>query len=415
MEPKRQFLVTHCKKREQLGILSALLEDDTVMELSIEPKETPSLLGNIYIGKVQNLAPQLEAAFVEILPGQICYYSLQEDPKPLVLNRRHKDAKKPLVEGDEILVQVSREALKSKFPAVTSNLNFPGKYLVLTSQHATLGISSKLPQEERNRLRELLAPFVDGSFGLIARTNAAGVEASVLRAELARLKETYTQILEKAKSRTCYSLLSRTEPAFLSSLRQIPKDSLSGILTDDKKLYDDIQAYLRDAQPEDLNKLTLYQDRLLPLTKCYSLEKALEDGLRERVWLKSGGYLVIQPTEALTVVDVNTGKYEGGKKKQQTFRKINQEAARETARQLRLRNLSGIILIDFIDMEKKEDRLELLELLAGELKKDPIKAVLVDMTKLNLVELTRKKARKSLAEQWEDLGNGCKTQDSLLK
>lgn len=345
----------------------------------------------------------------------ICYYSLQENPQPLVVSRRHQDAKKPLVEGDEILVQVSREALKTKFPAVTSNLNFPGKYLVLTSQHASLGISAKLPQPERHRLRELLAPLWDGSFGLIARTNAAGVKAELLEAELARLKETYAKVMEKAKTRTCFSLLSCPEPSFLSALRQIPKDSLSGILTDDQKLYDDLQAYLKASQPEDLEKLKLYQDRLQPLSKCYSLEKALEEGLRERVWLKSGGYLVIQPTEALTVVDVNTGKFEGGKKKQQTFRKINQEAAREAARQLRLRNLSGIILIDFIDMEKREDRQELMEFLAQELKRDPVKTVLVDMTKLNLVELTRKKVRKSLAEQWEDLAGSCKNGDCLLK
>lgn len=404
MGESRKFIITHYEEKQKKGLLSALLEDGAVAELSLEPEERPSLLGNIYIGKVKNLAPQIGAAFVEIAHNQICYYSLQENPKPLVVNRRHADAKKPLVQGDEIIVQVSREALKTKAPAVTSNLSFPGKYLVLTSEKKALGISAKLSGQERARLREILAPLCDGSFGLIARTNAAGAEAVLLEEELLRLKEEYGEVLRKGASRTCFSLLSREEPAFLATLRRIPGGTLSAIWTDDKTVYQNLQEYLRDAQPEELAKLCLYEDDKLPLIKLYSLEKALADALRERVWLASGGYLVIQPTEALTVVDVNTGKFERGKKKQNTFRKINQEAALEMARQLRLRNLSGIIVIDFIDMESGRDREDLMALLSQELKKDPIKTVLVDMTKLNLVELTRKKIRKSLAEQWAELG-----------
>jgi len=167
-------------------------------------------------------------------------------------------------------------------------------------------------------------------------------------------------------------------------------------------LYEALADYLKEYQPWDLQKLRLYEDHLLPMPKLYNLEKALEEALRERVWLKSGAYLVIQPTEALTVIDVNTGKFEASKKKQQTFRKINQEAAREIARQLRLRNLSGIIVADFIDMENPDDKYALIETLRQELKKDPVKTVLVDMTPLGLVEITRKKVRKTLQEQLEN-------------
>lgn len=399
MQPNTTFLVTTYEKENKKGILCAVLENGHPIELALEPAENPSLLGNIYIGKVKNLAPQIGAAFIEIAEGQICYYAIQENPAPIIVNRRHTDAKKPLVEGDELIVQVSREALKTKVPAVTSNLNFPGKYLVLTSGENRLGISGKLPEEERERLKALLTPLWDGSFGLIARTNAAGVEEAVLKEELQRLKTAYETVLEKGRTRTCFTKLSQEEPDFVNLLKGIPKEALTEIVTDNRELYETLHNYLREFQPEDLPKLRLYEDRLLPLSKLYSLEKALEEAVRERVWLKSGGYLVIQPTEALTVVDVNTGKYEGGKKKQNTFWKINREAAIETARQLRLRNLSGIVIVDFIDMESQEDKDALMELLRTELRKDPVKAAVIDMTKLNLVEITRKKVRKSLAEQ----------------
>jgi len=400
MEPARTFIITNYDKENKSRYLCAVLEDGVLMELSLEPKETPSLLGNIYIGKVKNLAPQIGAAFLEIADGVVCYYSLQENMDPIIVNRKHSESKKPLVEGDEIIVQVNREALKTKAPSVTSNLNFAGKYLVLTSGNKNLGISNKLPTDERDRLKKLLTSLCDGSFGLIARTNANGVEEHVLREELQRLKAKYIAVLEHGKTRTCFSLLYQEEPGYLSALKRLPKDTISDIVTDDPTLYEQLKAYLKEQQPEDLSKLRLYENRLLPLSKLHNLENELEDALKERIWLKSGGYLVIQPTEALTVIDVNTGKYEGGKKKQHTFRKINREAALETARQLRLRNLSGIILIDFIDMEDPNDRNELMEYLSQLLKKDPVKTVLVDMTKLNLVEITRKKERKTLYEQY---------------
>lgn len=409
MEPARTCIIINYAKENKRGILCAVLEDGVTMEFCLEPQAAPSLLGNIYIGKVKNLAPQIGAAFVEIAGGLVCHYSLQENTEHLIVNRTHSESRKPLVEGDEIIVQVNKEALKTKAPSVTSNLNFAGKYLVLTSGNKSLGISTKLPMEERDRLKSLLTPFCDGSFGLIARTNAHGVEEDLLKEELYRLKVNYDTVLEHGKTRTCFSLLFQEESCYLSVLKRLPKDTISDIVTDDPTLYEQLKAYLKEQQPVDLSKLRLYENRLLPLSKLHNLENELEDALRERIWLKSGGYLVIQPTEALTVIDVNTGKYEGGKKKQHTFRKINREAALETARQLRLRNLSGIILIDFIDMEDPNDRNELMEYLSQLLKKDPVKTVLVDMTKLNLVEITRKKEKKTLQEQYHALTvSGCK-------
>ena len=170
------------------------------------------------------------------------------------------------------------------------------------------------------------------------------------------------------------------------------------IVVEDVELYEEIKTFLEKHQPEDLKNLKLYQDKLLPLHKLYSLEKEIEHALNERVWLKSGAYLVIQPTEALTVIDVNTGKCVSKKKDDETMLKINLEAAREAARQIRLRNLSGIIVIDFINMDNENSMQALLEFFQRELKKDAITTTLVDVTKLQLVEVTRKKVRKPLHE-----------------
>ena len=182
-------------------------------------------------------------------------------------------------------------------------------------------------------------------------------------------------------------------------IRNLSKNCLSEIVTDDHEIYGVLQDYLTANQPEDLQKLRFYDKEQLGLDTLYGISRELENALRERIWMKSGAYLVIQPTEALTVIDVNTGKYVGHKKMRETFFKINCEAAAEIARQLRLRNLSGIIVADFIDMDEAEDRDRLMEFLGKELKKDPVKTVLVDMTPLGLVEITRKKVRKSLREQ----------------
>ncbi len=187
--------------------------------------------------------------------------------------------------------------------------------------------------------------------------------------------------------------------SFLAQIRNAYADRLGEIVTDDPALYAQIDRFLREEQPEDAQKLRLYQDDLLPLKELYGLDKAMADALAKRVWLKSGGYLVIEPTEALVAIDVNTGKYSGKRTKRETIVKINLEAAEEIGRQLRLRELSGIVLVDFIDMEEEEDRACLLDHLRTVVQKDPVKTTVVDMTELGLVELTRKKLRRPLHEQ----------------
>ena len=214
--------------------------------------------------------------------------------------------------------------------------------------------------------------------------------------DMEQLQKRYESVMAQAEYRTCFTCMERMPEPYLKRLLDLYESEVDQILTDDRELYREIKTYLSANQEEDLKKLSFYEDELLPMKKLYSLEHQLDQAMEEKVWLKSGGYLVIQPTEALTVIDVNTGKYEGGKQKESAFLKINLGAALEIARQIRLRNLSGIIIVDFINMKSQESNKMLLDVLAAELKKDPVQTVLVDMTKLSLVEITRKKKEKPL-------------------
>lgn len=394
-----RLILTHVECREKSLMAAALEENGRICQLNLMGTQKHCILGNIYIGKVKNIVKNIRAAFVEIADGIMCYYSMDDKAEPVFVNQK-KD--RVLKAGDEIIVQVSREGIKTKLPCVTSNLNFTGRYLVLTSQRKELGFSGKLTTEEKKRIRNLLADKMPENAGLIVRTNCRDTEDHEILHELEKLQQEYGNLLERGKSRVCFSMLKENMPEYLQVLQNLYAHNLDEIVTDDQALYPVIEQYM-DSFKKGNTLLRLYEDSLLPLSRLYSLEKVLERALNEKVWLKSGGFLVIQQTEAFVCVDVNTGKFAAKKEIQETFRKINLEAAKEIALQLRLRNLSGIILIDFINMEAKEDQEEVMKLLQMYLKQDPIKGIVVDMTPLNIVEVTRKKVRKSLQEEVKEL------------
>jgi len=386
------------------NIITSVLEDEKVAELHISKSEELDTvqLGNIYVGRVKNIVANINAAFIEVAPGVECYYAISENPTPIFTK---KIGKKPLCIGDELLVQISKEAVKTKVPTVSSKLNLTGKYAVLTYGDTRVGASAKLAKEDKLRLIELATEYATSEFGIIMRTNAKDAEVELLHAELTKLCKEYQVIKEQASTRICYSCLIGAPKEYLSELKNIYQEGLTDIIIEDKTIYIEAKAYIEKEQPEDADKLRLYEDKLLPLHKLYGIESQLINALKERVWLKSGAYLVIQPTEALTVIDVNTGKCVSKKKDEETYLKIDIEAAKEVARQIRLRNLSGIILVDFINLSKEEYMDELLSVFRHELQKDPIATSLVDVTKLQLVEVTRKKVRKPLHEivtAWEE-------------
>lgn len=384
--------------------VAALSEEERIVEIRLESDQEKSILGNIYTGQVENIASNIQAAFVQIEPGKRCYYSLAEAQRAVFSAGRKGN--RPLRPGDELLVQVSRDAMKGKLPALTSNLNFTGRYLVLTTGDKKFGLSSKLALEDRHRLSGWLkeeAERPDKEFGIIVRTNAADASKEEILKELEWLKGRYHKAVVQGRNRTCFSLVLETEPFYVAAVRDAYGRDLDEIITDVPEIREMILGYLEEISPELKEKLRFYQDKLLPLYKLYRVETALDAIQKEKVWLNSGGFLVIQQTEAFVSIDVNSGKYTGKKKMEETFRKINLEAAAEIGRQLRLRNLSGIILIDFINMENPDHRDELFHVLQKLLRKDPVKSRAIDITPLHILEMTRKKVRRPVIEDIREL------------
>lgn len=310
-----------------------------------------SRIGGIYLGKIQNVAKNIDACFVEIAPGELCFLPLREAGTAYLTNRK---ADGTLKAGDELVVMVTRDAQKTKRASATADISRMKQTFVKK------GIT---PEDASKALQSLL---------------------------------------EQADHKVCFTCLFKPSEAVYEALEQLAApEEYSEILTDDP----DIFRKLSEGSNSLINQKSLrfYEDSAVSLRLLYSLERGMDEALDTRVWLKCGGYLVIEPTEAMTVIDVNSGKNEARKIGEDTYYQVNREAAEEVARQLRLRNLSGIIIVDFINMSEKERQRDLLETLKRLTAKDPQHPRIVDMTPLGLVEITRKKSHPTLAEQFKKI------------
>lgn len=380
-------------------------------EVLLPPLEQAGVFGNIYVGQVERVLPDIRGAFVRIDKNRTCFYDLSEQEQAIYVGRsddhggRQVNGPYHLKAGDRLLVQVSRERMRGKRPAVTSRLSVTGRYLVLEAPGAQLRLSRKLSGSDRIRMRgymeSAMEPEPSGGYGILVRTNARRADRQEIFRELDLLKKRLRQICERGRSLPAGSLVEASRPFYLMAIQNARAEDLAGIVTDVPGIYEEIQAYLRDLQPEDLPKLRLYKDAHLSLYHLYSLGHVLKGIRKPRVWLKSGGSLVIEQTEAFVSIDVNTGGYVAKKESRKTYRKINLEAAQEIAFQLRLRNLSGAVLVDFINMEEEEDERELMRVFQGYLDRDPVKADVVDITALKIVEVARRKVRRPVAEELE--------------
>ncbi|MDE6607998.1 MAG: ribonuclease E/G [Lachnospiraceae bacterium] len=389
----------------QNKILSLLFKDNRLLSANAFLPEG-SLLNNIYIGKVTNIVKNIDAAFVETCPGQICFLPLKECQNAVWVNRSFNEK---LVVGDEIIVQVVKEAVKTKQPVLSANLAFTGTYCVVTTGKRHIGFSSKLTEELKTDLKKYIGGIRTSlnreKFGYVLRTNCRELHGNYepLKKELETLTAKAEDILDTAMYKTCYSRLFAAPVPYLSQLQSLYRSEYDEIITDDKEIYETLCNFRSSEENKDENgfskKIRLYEDAMLPLQKLYCVETRLSEALSKNVWLKSGGYLVIEPTEALTVIDVNTGKSIGKKNVWEHYFKINMEAAEEIALQLRLRNISGMILVDFINMQSKEQDEVLVQKLRTLLKEDSVKTDVIDITGLGLVEITRKKKDKPLWEQ----------------
>ena len=419
-----KLVVTQYKEK----YLTMLFQKNRLIAVSaIAMGNTQSKLDYIYIGKVKNIVHNINACFIEIAHGELCFLPLSDCIDPLILNR---DFDGRIVEGDEILVQVIRDAIKTKQAAVTTKISISGEYCVFALGRPQLGISNKISLTRKEELKELLIKneIIDDSdfllnknklisnfaekekitsedlehipgFGVVLRTVAAKASDKDILEEFAALSQEFLTLLHTAKFRTCFFCLKEAQNSFYIGIDDMYPDEYSEVVTDLPPIYNELTTYIHVNRRQPDIPVRLYKDDNYPLSKLYSIETKLEEATKPQVWLKSGGYLVIEPTEALTVIDVNTGKYSAKKDIEETFYQINREAAEEIALQLRLRNISGIIIVDFINMKSALQKEEILKYLQKLVNKDRIKTNVIDMTPLGLVEITRKKVRKSLREQ----------------
>lgn len=390
----KQFVFTEWNKKK-LGIL---FEDGKAME--IRCYEDGSILGNVYQARVSNLSPNINAAFVDIRKGESCYLSMDD---------YHGEKLKV---GDLVTVQVVRDKIKTKRYAVTTDISLQGDYAV-TTLFAPVGVSSKIADNARKKelkslMQNLLFAEQDAQLylaegnvaeterikkldiGGIIRTQAEHAEDAAITREIEGQARLLYSIMKKSEYAAQYTCLYHTEVEYIKDIRRMHALQDVEIVTDISEV--------TEAIPE----IPLYTDEY-SLTLRYSLSSLLEKTLSKRAYLKSGAYLVIEPTEAMTVIDVNSGKSIKGKNAEEQFLKINLEASKEIARQLRLRNISGIVMIDFINMKEEAHNQELMKRLAEYVRIDPVRTTVVDMTRLGLVELTRQKGKRALHEIFSEI------------
>ena len=393
-------------------LFSMLIRDNHILSVKVQ-RQSEHAVGNIYVGKVQDISENIAAAFVDLGEGYLTFLPLAEAKHAFVTNRKPDGRLKV---GDEVMVQIAREPMKTKLAGVTTQISLAGRYAVVgtknrnyakKSEHTgdteekriLLHISSKLSQGHKLRFRSI-EPLqeIAKECHLTVRTNAGELnDHEPLIMEAQRLAEQLKHILQIADKRTCYSCLYREKPDCFYFIENTYTTDYDEIVTDIPEIYDALKEHIKADTP-----IRLYEDQMLPLHKLYAVETRIKELLDKKVWLKSGGYLVIEPTEALISIDVNSGKYEHGKDKEETFLKINLEAAEMIALHLRARNLSGIILVDFINMKKSGHNRQLMEYMKSLLKKDSVTADVVDMTGLGLMEITRKKINSSFREQYDE-------------
>lgn len=382
--------------------ICAIYEDRVMVQISAF-KNLDTILGNIYIGRVDNVVKNINAAFVNIADKYSCYLDLSSVEGAFFTK---KQSEKQVSIGDELIVQVIKDAVKTKAPVVSTNFSLTGKYVVLIHRGDGIQVSKKIANKtQRMQLKELAAPYSSPEYGVVLRTNSQYATETEIVSEIVELKKTYLDIISQAKHRVKYTLLYKELSEYLKQLRDLKEFFLTKIITNLPTVYTEIGEYLKQHPIMAENELPLtvsLSDTDKELGILYKVSHFMEQALYKTVYLKSGATIVIEPTEALTVIDVNTGKAVSGKKtSEDTFYRINLEAAKEIAAQIRLRNISGIIIIDFINMTEKEYKDRLTEQLKIYLAKDPVQTEFVEITKLGLVSLTRKKINKTLAEQLE--------------
>ncbi|HUG84257.1 MAG TPA: Rne/Rng family ribonuclease, partial [Euzebya sp.] len=396
--PPRRMLVSVGSQRTEV----AVLEERDLVEHYVTRKENESYVGNIYLGRVQNVLPGMEAAFVDIgkgrngvlYAGEVNYDEADRDGGL----PRIEQALKP---GQTVMVQVTKDPMGTKGARLTQHLSLAGRYCVLAPGDDMLGISRKLPDDQRERLRKILKGLKPEGYGLIVRTAAETATAEQLEADVKRLIERWQKVEEKAAAAKVLEPVYAEPSLVLRVIRDVFGPEHTQLVIDDADLAGQVRDYLEEVSPEHADKVVVFEGEGR-LFDAYEVTTQIRRALEKKVWLKSGGYLIIEKTEAMWVIDVNTGKFVGKDNLEETVLRNNIEAAEEIARQLRLRDMGGIIVIDFVDMIVPANRDEVLKRFKRELARDKTKSRVMEISKLGLVQMTRKNVSKGLMESFTE-------------
>jgi ribonuclease E len=400
---RKQMLVRVARGQTQMVIL----EGPVLVEHYVTRQESNSVAGNIYLAKVRNVLPGMEAAFLDFgAPKNGVLYASDVAATGNGSGRSNKRIENVLKEGDEVLVQVTKDAMGAKGARLTGIPSLPGRYLVLVPESDSVGISRRLPDEDRSRLRDVINKVRPAGYGVIVRTAALHASAEELAADISRLLKIWNQIQEDAAEGRAPKLVHEEPELLIKVIREHFTADFRKLLIDDNAAYETVIGYLRATAPDLVSKVQLYEDTV-NLFERYHVDDQLKKALDRKVYLPSGGHLVMDRTEALTVIDVNTGKFVGSSTLEETVLHNNLEAAEEIGRQLRLRDIGGIIVIDFIDMESIENQQKVLRRLKETLAKDKTRTQVFEVSHLGLVEMTRKNVSAGLLEHFSSKCEAC--------
>jgi len=398
------------------GTRIALTEGGNLVELHIERPDYDRMVGNIYKGKVQNVIPGMQAAFIDIGYESNAFLPFSEignpedlknlsfddnddgenDSKSKKLQNQEFKPEKDLSIGDDILVQVIKEPFSGKGPRVTTDISIPGSLMVLVPNTNYIGISRKISDKyEKRRLRRTVKELKPENFGLIVRTIAQGKDDSLLKADYKRVWEKWSELDQKIKKQQAPVAVYLDFMTSDQVIRDLFTPQVKRLMVDNKPLYNRISSYMKDVSPDQLKKLELMKGKGTIFHKN-NIEEQIEKSLKRKVWMKSGAHLVIEQTEAMVVIDVNSGRFIGKKDHESNSLKINLESAREIARQLRLRDIGGLIVIDFIDLQEAANRKKVYNELRTTLMKDRAKVSLTEFSNFGLLEMTRQRIGLSL-------------------
>ncbi|CAN5435165.1 hypothetical protein BH10ACT2_BH10ACT2_07900 [soil metagenome] len=392
----------------------AVLEGRTLIEhyVSRPADDVSQIHGNIYVGKVQNVLPGMEAAFVDIgTPKNAVLYrgDVQYDAEDIVEKSAHPRIEQMLRSKQLIVCQVTKNPISAKGARLTQEVSMPGRFVVLIPNSNTYGISKRLPDDVRKRLRNILDRLKPEEHGLIVRTAAEHATEHELRADMGRLLDQWNAIEAKAKKAQGPTLLYREPELAVRVIREEFNADYRGVVIDDQRLFDDVHDYVAAFNPELADRVEFYDavEDGLPVYERFHIHEQLHKALDRKVWLPSGGSLIIEHTEALTVIDVNTGKNVGTSNLEETVYRNNLEAAEEVAKQLRLRDIGGIVVIDFIDMEIRENRRRVVEAFRSALARDKTRTQVFEIGELGLMEMTRKRIGEGLLVSFADICPNC--------